>query len=138
MAYITTYGGFVTFGGQSTVACKSVSVSWERESLDVTRVEDWYQRKAPGRFRRFGTMTLYRQDLTVDDNLRAHIEPLSLANAVNATLSFKYVDQGGKSYDAIGAGTGNMAIQITSCSFTDDGTGIGTWELSWEEQAPVV
>jgi hypothetical protein len=82
-------------------------------------------------------MTLYRQDLTVDDNLRAHIEPLSLANAVNATLSFKYVDQGGKSYDAIGAGTGNMAIQITSCSFTDDGTGIGTWELSWEEQAPV-
>jgi hypothetical protein len=28
----------------------------------------------------------------------------------------------------------NWNVQITSASFSDDGTGAGMWELSWEQQ----
>lgn len=134
MALISGYGGTVTFSGQTTVKCKSLTMNWERDSLDITTVSDFQMKRLPGRFRRSGTMTLFRQDTTVDDAIRTHIQPSTLAEATTAVLTFKYVDQGNISYDVIGSGTTAMNIQITSASFTDDGTGVATWDLTWEEQ----
>jgi hypothetical protein len=134
MALISGYGGTVTFSGQSTVKCKSLTINWERDSLDVTTVSDFQMKRVPGRFRRSGSMTLFRQDSTVDDNIRTHIQPSTLAEATTAVLTFKYVDQSGISYDIVGAATTAMNIQITSATFTDDGTGVGLWDLTWEEQ----
>ena len=137
MALITGYGGTLTFSGTSTVAVRSFTMNFERASLDITTLADIRERRGPGRVRRFGTLTLYRQDGTIDNTLRAHLMPLDLAAASTAVLALKYVDAapgGGISYDEYGAGTGNMNVQITSASFTDDGTGAAMWELSWEEQ----
>ena len=71
-----------------------------------------------------------------------------LASATSASLTLKYVEAGaGNSaannvipgtYARIAASQPAMNIQITSASLTDDGTGVGTWELSWEEQGPTV
>lgn len=127
MALIAGYGGSLTFGGQSTVTCKSVTVNFERASLDVTKIGDYVEKRAPGRIRRSGTMTLYRNDGSVDDAIRSHMNPATLANALVVTLAFSYSDQGGKTY-------GSYDVQITSASISDDGTGAAVWELTWEQQ----
>lgn len=134
MALIAGYGGTVAFSGQSSVACRSVTINFERSSFDVTQLGDYREKRAPGRVRRFGTLTLYRQDSTVDDSIRSHMMPTSLANATGAVLTFKYTDSGSVLYDEYGSGTGSIDIHITSASLTDDGTGAAMWELSWEEQ----
>lgn len=127
MALIAGYGGTVTFSGQSAVSCKSVTMNFERDSLDITQIGDYRQKRAPGRVRRSGSLTLYRNSSTVDDALRTHINPNALNDATGATLSFSYTDQGGVAYTSI-------SIQITSAVISDDGTGAATWELTWEQQ----
>ena len=134
MALITGYGGTLTFSGTTTVAVRSFTMNFERASLDVTTLGDFREKRVPGRVRRFGTLTLYRQDSTNDDGLRAHLMPVDLSGTTSASLTLKYTDQGSINYDEYGAGTGNINVQITSASFTDDGTGAAMWELSWEEQ----
>lgn len=127
MALIPGYGGTLSFGGTSTAACRSITINQERTALDVTQIGDWIEKRAAGRARQTGSMTLYRQDGAVDSALRSHILPTTLANAVttNASLSFTYTDQG-----TIGYGAWN--IMITSATLTDDGTGAAMWELTFE------
>jgi len=127
MALIAGYGGTVAFSGTSAVACRSVTITQERASLDVTQLGDYIEKRAAGRARQSGSLTLYRQDSTVDNALRAHILPTSLTNAVTttATLTFTYTDQGSQGY-------GSWNIIITSATLTDDGTGAATWELAFE------
>ena len=127
MALIAGYGGTVTFSGTSAVACRSVTMNFERDSLDVTQIGDYRMKRAAGRVRRSGSLTLYRQDGNIDDALRTHVNPGSLGNATTASLNFAYTDQGGKAYTSI-------AIQVTSAVISDDGSGAGTWEITWEEQ----
>lgn len=134
MALITGFGGTLTFSGQSTVAVRSFTMNIEKASLDVTTLSDFREKRLPGRVRRSGTLTLYRQDGTIDNTLRAHLLPADVAGTVAATLTLKYVDQGAQSYDEFGAGNAAFNIHITSASFTDDGSGPAMWELSWEEQ----
>ena len=69
MALIAGYGGTLTFSGTTSVACRSFTLNWERASLDITQIGDFRERRAAGRIRRFGTVTLYRQDGTIDDTL---------------------------------------------------------------------
>lgn len=127
MALIAGYGGTVAFSGTSAVACRSVTITQERASLDVTQLSDYIEKRAAGRARQSGSLTLYRQDSTVDNALRAHILPTSLTNAVTttATLTFTYTDQGSQAY-------GSWNIIITSATLTDDGSGAATWELTFE------
>ena len=127
MALIAGYGGTVTFSGTSAVACRSVTMNFERDSLDVTQIGDYRMKRAAGRVRRSGSLTLYRQSGDVDAALRTHVNPGSLVNATGATLNFAYTDQGSNAYASI-------AIQVTSAVISDDGTGAGTWEITWEEQ----
>lgn len=134
MALIAGYGGTVTFSGTSAVACRSVTINFERASYDVTQLGDFREKRAPGRVRRFGTLTVYRQDSTTDDTLRAHLMPVDLSAAKAAVLTFKYADSSGILYDEYGSGTGDINIHLTAATLTDDGTGAAMWELSWEEQ----
>ena len=61
--------------------------------------------------------------------------PTSLANSVNAVLTLSYTDQGTNTYqNTMDGSSAAWNVQITSASFSDDGTGAGTWELSWEQQ----
>lgn len=154
MALIATYGGTITFSGTDTsvsgakVNCRSITINWERASLDVTTIGDFWEKRVPGRMRRFGTLTLLRQDNNIDKPLMSHLHPHDLSSATGATLTLKYVEAGANNsaannvipgtYARIAATQPAMNIQITSASFTDDGTGVGTWELSWEEQGPTV
>jgi len=142
MALISGYGGTILFSGFTAstgivMQVKSFTISVEKESLEVTAIGDWRKKYAPGRTRVSGSLTLFRQTLTSDNLLRAHIMPTSLANSVNAVLTLKYTDQGAIDYwnsmDVAGTPVA-FNIQITSASFTDDGTGAGTWDLSWEQQ----
>ena len=130
MALIAGYGGSVSFSGQSAVTCKSITINMERDSLDVTQIGDYVTKRAAGRVRRSGTMTLYRNTSTTDANIRSHMFPTSLALATGATLTLSYTDQGGISYPS----SSTFAIQITSATISDDGTGAAVWELTWEEQ----
>jgi hypothetical protein len=134
MALIAGYGGTLVFSGTTVVAVRSFTMNFERASLDVTTLGDFREKRVPGRVRRFGTLTLYRQDSSNDDTLRSHLMPATLAATTSASLTLKYTDQGSINYDEYGAGTESINVQITSASFTDDGTGAAMWELSWEEQ----
>lgn len=127
MALIAGYGGTLVFSGQSSVACRSVTINQERAALDITQIGDFIEKRAAGRARQTGSITLYRQDSTVDDAIRAHILPTTLTNAVTTTasLTFKYTDQGSMEY-------GQWNIMITSATLTDDGTGAAMWELTFE------
>lgn len=142
MALISGYGGTILFSGFTAstgivMQVKSFTISVEKESLEVTAIGDWRKKYAPGRTRVSGSLTLFRQTLTSDNLLRAHIMPTSLVNSVNAVLTLKYTDQGAidyyNNYDVPGTPVA-WNVQITSASFTDDGTGAGTWDLSWEQQ----
>ena len=140
MALISGYGGAITFSGFTastgiTIQIKSFTLNIEKDSLEVTAIGDWRKKYAPGRTRVSGSLTLFRQTSTADDTLRAHLMPTTLLLSVGAVLTLKYVDQGNSSYWNTMDGTAVVwNVQITSASFTDDGTGAGTWELSWEQQ----
>ena len=142
MALISGYGGAITFSGFTastgiTIQVKSFTLNIEKDSLEVTAIGDWRKKYAPGRTRISGSLTLFRQTSTADDALRAHLLPTSLANAVGATLTLKYTDQQSFIYQNTMDVPGTPVawnVQITSASFSDDGTGAGTWELSWEAQ----
>lgn len=134
MALISGYGGTITFSGQSAVTCKSITVNYERASLEITQIGDFIEKRAPGRVKRSGSLTLYRNSSTVDDNIRAHIYPSSLANAATAVLTLNYTDQGAIQYPG-SSGNAVQNIIITSAAITDDGTGAAMWELSWEQSA---
>ena len=140
MALISGYGGAITFSGFTastgiTIQIKSFTLNIEKDSLEVTAIGDWRKKYAPGRTRVSGSLTLFRQTSTADDTLRAHLMPTTLLLSVGAVLTLKYVDQGNSSYWNTMDGTAaNWNVQITSASFSDDGTGAGTWELSWEQQ----
>lgn len=135
MALISGFGGTLSFSGSTTVKCRSFTLSTERESLEVTLIGDWRKKYAPGRVRISGTVTLFRQDTTVDAVLRAHLFPTNLLNSVNAVLTLKFTDQGGVVYNnTMDGGSTDYNVQITSATFSDDGSGAGTWELSWEAQ----
>ena len=137
MALITGFGGTVTFNGTTTVAVRSFTMNVERASFDATTLADYREKRLPGRIRRSGTLTLLRQDGTIDDVLRGHLFPNDLNAATTGTgvtLTLKYVDQGAKSFDEWGSGVNPMNIHITSASINDNGTDLALWELSWEEQ----
>lgn len=135
MALISGFGGTLVFSGSTTVKCRSFTMSTERESLEVTLIGDWRKKFAPGRVRISGTVTLFRQDTTVDAVLRSHLFPANLINSVNAVLTLKFTDQGGVVYNnTMDGGSTDYNVQITSATFSDDGSGAGTWELSWEAQ----
>jgi hypothetical protein len=140
MALISGYGGAITFSGFTasagiTMQVKSFTLNIEKDSLEVTAINDWRKKYAPGRTRVSGSLTLFRQTSTADDLLRAHLMPTSLINAVSAVLTLKYIDQGNQTYRNTMDGTAaDWNVQITSASFSDDGTGAGMWELSWEQQ----
>jgi hypothetical protein len=140
MALISGYGGAITFSGFTastgiTIQIKSFTLNIEKDSLEVTAIGDWRKKYAPGRTRVSGSLTLFRQTSTADDTLRAHLMPTTLLLSVGAVLTLKYVDQGNSTYWNTMDGTAaNWNVQITSASFSDDGTGAGTWELSWEQQ----
>jgi hypothetical protein len=140
MALISGYGGAITFSGFTaaggmTIQVKSFTLNIEKDSLEVTAIGDWRKKYAPGRTRVSGSLTLFRQTSTVDDNLRAHLMPTTLLLSVGAVLTLKYIDQGNQTYRNTMDGTAaDWNVQITSASFSDDGTGAGTWELSWEQQ----
>jgi hypothetical protein len=140
MALISGYGGAITFSGFTastgiTIQIKSFTLNIEKDSLEVTAIGDWRKKYAPGRTRVSGSLTLFRQTSTADDTLRAHLMPTTLLLSVGAVLTLKYLDQGNSTYWNTMDGTAaNWNVQITSASFSDDGTGAGTWELSWEQQ----
>jgi hypothetical protein len=140
MALISGYGGVITFSGFTagagiTIQVKSFTLNIEKDSLEVTAINDWRKKYAPGRTRVSGSLTLFRQTSTADDLLRAHLMPTTLINSVNAVLTLKYVDQGSQTYRNTMDGTAaDWNVQITSASFSDDGTGAGMWELGWEQQ----
>ena len=140
MALISGYGGAITFSGFTastgiTIQVKSFTLNIEKDSLEVTAIGDWRKKYAPGRTRVSGSLTLFRQTSTADDTLRAHLMPTTLLLSVGAVLTLKYIDQGNSTYWNTMDGTAaNWNVQITSASFSDDGTGAGTWELSWEQQ----
>jgi hypothetical protein len=140
MALISGYGGAVVFSGFTastgiTMQVKSFTLNIEKDSLEVTAIGDWRKKYAPGRTRVSGSLTLFRQTSTVDDNLRAHLMPTTLLLSVGAVLTLKYIDQGTQTYRNTMDGTAaDWNVQITSASFSDDGTGAGMWELSWEQQ----
>lgn len=154
MGLIATYGGTITFSGNdlsgngTKVNCRSITINWERASLDVTTIGDFWEKRVPGRMRRFGTLTLLRQDSNIDKPLMSHLHPHDLSAATSASLTLKYVEAGAGNtaqnnvipgtYARIATSQPAMNIHITSASFTDDGTGVGTWELGWEEQGPTV
>jgi hypothetical protein len=140
MAFIAGFGGILTFSGVTAVSgvipVRSFTLNVERASLDFTQLSDYREKRLPGRIRRSGTMTIYRQDGSADDTLRSHLFPNDLTGATvtNASLTLKYVDQGSKSFDEWGSGTNAFNIHITAASVNDDGTGPAVWELTWEEQ----
>lgn len=140
MAFIAGYGGIVTFSGVAAIGgiypVRSFTMNVERASLDFTQLSDYREKRLPGRIRRSGTLTVYRQDSTADDALRNHLFPANLqdATATYASLTLKYVDQGSKSFDEWGSGTNAFNIHITGATVSDDGTGPAVWELTWEEQ----
>lgn len=140
MALISGYGGAITFSGFTastgiTMQVKSFTLNIEKDSLEITAIGDWRKKYAPGRTRISGSLTLFRQTSSADNNLRAHLMPTSLANSVNAVLTLSYTDQGTNTYqNTMDGSAAAWNVQITSASFSDDGTGAGTWELSWEQQ----
>jgi hypothetical protein len=155
MGLIPTFGGTLTFSGNDTsgtgvtVKVRSVTMNWERASLDVTTISDFWEQRTPGRMRRFGSLTIFRQDTNIDKPLMSHLHPHNLSAAISAQLTLKYVEVSANNtataanvlpgtYGRIGSNQPAMFVHITSASFTDDGTGAGTWELSWEEQGTQV
>jgi hypothetical protein len=131
MATIIGFGGTVSLnfnaGGASTFPVRNISVSFERDSLDVTILSDFRMKRAPGRFRRTATFEMLAQDSSTDNALRTHLYPTTLADTLNRSVVLVFTDQGspGISYTLTG--------HLTGASRTDDGSGPGVWSLSMDE-----
>ncbi len=129
MATIIGFGGTVTLnfnaGGATTFPVRNISVSFERDSLDVTQLSDFRMKRAPGRFRRTATFEMMAQDSSTDDALRLHLYPTTLAETVNRSVVLAFTDQGSIAYTFTG--------HLTGASRTDDGSGPGVWSLSMDE-----
>ena len=129
MAIIAGYGGSfsLTLQGASAAVfpAKNITISVARSSLDVTTIADFREKRAPGRFSRTATFDVLAQTSTSDDNIRSHMNPSNLANAVAVTCTLTYIDQGSITYSIVG--------HLTSATRTDDGTGPGMWSLTLEE-----
>lgn len=128
MAFIMGYGGTVTLnidgGGVVTYPVRNISVNHERQSLDITQLSDYQEKRAPGRYRRTASFDMIAQDSTTDNALRSHVVPSSLANALNRTATLVF-SNASISYTIVGF--------VTSATRTDDGTGPGTWSITLEE-----
>ena len=129
MATIIGFGGTVTLnfnaGGATTFPVRNISVSFERDSLDVTQLSDFRMKRAPGRFRRTASFEMMAQDSSTDNALRTHLYPTTLADTVNRSVVLTFTDQGSIAYTLTG--------HLTSASRTDDGSGPGVWSLSMDE-----
>lgn len=129
MPNIIGFGGTVTLNfntaGAVTFPVRNISISFERDSLDVTILSDFRMKRAPGRFRRTASFEMIAQDSTTDDALRAHLYPTTLANTVNRSVVLTFTDQGSIAYTLTG--------HIIGASRTDDGSGPGIWSLTMDE-----
>lgn len=129
MPNIIGFGGTVTLnfnaGGASTFPVRNISISFERDSLDVTILSDFRMKRAPGRFRRTASFEMIAQDLTTDNALRTHLYPTTLADTVNRSVVLTFTDQGSIAYTLTG--------HLIGASRTDDGSGPGIWSLTMDE-----
>jgi hypothetical protein len=123
MPIVSGYGGTLSFGG-STYTVKDVKIKTTRQSFDITQLSDFKEKRAPGRIRRSGTLTLYVD--TAQSALRTHLVPTTLANALAASVTLVFTDS------ATNATT--MNIHVTDAEESHDGTGAAMWTLSFEEQ----
>lgn len=124
MAITPGYGGTLTFGG-TTMACKNIRISRSRTSVETTLLSDYREKRAPGRYRRSGTLDLHKSGSTTDNALLAHLEPSSLANTIAASLALVFTD-------ASSIAT-TMTIHVTDAQESHDGVN-AMWTLSFEEQ----
>lgn len=129
MPYVFGYGGSVTMvlngAGPATVPVRNIQLSYERQSLDVTLVSDFREKRVPGRVRRTVSFDMIVEDGTQNNPLRDHIYPTSLANAQDRTITLTYTDESAFAYTITG--------HIVSATRTDDGSGIATWSCQMDE-----
>lgn len=129
MAIIAGYGGTFTLGFQGATAtsfpAKNITISFSRSSIDVTTIADYQEKRAPGRVSRTATFDIMASSSTVDDVIRTHMKPASLAAATIVSVALSFTDQGSIAY--------TMTGHLTSATRTDDGTGPGMWSLTLEE-----
>ena len=128
MAITPGYGGALTLSFQGATAAtyyaKNVSFSHSRTSLDATSLADFVEKRMPGRIQRSVTFDCMA-DGALDDAIRAHMNPTTIAEAQNRTVAFSYTDKGSEVYLITG--------HITSATRTDDGSGPGMWSMTLEE-----
>lgn len=128
MAITPGYGGALTLSFQSATAAtylaKNVTFSHSRTSLDVTSLGDFKEKRLPGRIQRSATFDCIA-DGALDDAIRAHMNPTTIAEAQNRAVAFSYTDMGGEVYLITG--------HLTSATRTDDGSGPGMWSMTLEE-----
>ena len=128
MAITPGYGGALTLSFQSATAAtyyaKNVSFSHSRTSLDATSLSDFVEKRMPGRIQRSVTFDCMA-DGALDDAIRAHMNPTTIADAQNRSVAFSYTDKGAEVY--------LMTGHLTSATRTDDGSGPGMWSMTLEE-----
>ena len=128
MAITPGYGGALTLNFQSSTAvsypAKNVTFSHSRTSLDSTSLVDFAEKRMPGRIQRSATFDCMA-DGALDDAIRAHMNPTTIADAQNRSVAFSYTDKGAEVYTITG--------HITSATRTDDGSGPGMWSMTLEE-----
>lgn len=129
MPYVFGYGGAVTLnfnaGGSATYPVRNIQIQTERQSLDVTLVSDFREKRVPGRVRRSVSFDLIVEDGTSNNAFREHVYPTSLANAQDRSVVLTYTDESGQAYAVTG--------HIVSAGRTDDGSGIATWSCQMDE-----
>jgi hypothetical protein len=128
MAITPGYGGALTLNfqtaGAATYFAKNVTFSHSRSSLDSTSLADFAEKRMPGRIQRSATFDCMA-DGGLDDAIRAHMNPTTIGEAQNRTVTFSYTDKGGEVYTITG--------HLTSATRTDDGSGPGMWSMTLEE-----
>jgi len=129
MPYVFGYGGAVTLnfnaGASATYPVRNIQIQTERQSLDVTLVSDFREKRVPGRVRRSVSFDLIVEDGTSNNAFREHVYPTSLANAQDRSVVLTYTDESGQAYAVTG--------HIVSAGRTDDGSGIATWSCQMDE-----
>lgn len=123
MPIVSGYGGTLSFGG-SSYTVKDIKLKTTRQSFDITQLSDFKEKRAPGRFRRSGTFTLFVD--TAQSALRSHLAPSTLANALAASVVLVFTDSA--------ANATTMNIHITDAEESHDGNGAAMWTVSFEEQ----